>query len=370
MPGRSSASDRRSRIVTSPTRRARLRRPAGGAARIGRAGAAMLAAGTGRRPKRRSSGAKTPIRPGGNSSTTAMKTIAMPISQNWNRSRSPLVSAPMSTAPSTGPSRRKRPPTAAQITRSAERPKPQSCGVTRPCCGAYSAPPMPARRPLTPKATAFSRWRRSRRARPGARCARAPPRAPSGRGTARPRRTPTRRGRPRRRRRRRCSCRGRAGRDALQAVEAAGHRFPVVRHLVGEQRQRQRDHREVRPAFAAPAKHQHADQEGEQARRAGGERQQHDQPGAAVELDQRQAREVGGEAEEGALAERQEAGAAPAQADAERGDRVQVEQAELVGPEVADCERQQQEREDGGASCAHGCRVAAARGRRSPSAAR
>ena len=39
-------------------------------------------------------------------------------------------------APSTGPRRRPRPPTAAQMTRSAERRKPQSCGVTRPCCGA------------------------------------------------------------------------------------------------------------------------------------------------------------------------------------------------------------------------------------------
>ena len=48
---------------------------------------------------------------------------------------------------------------------------------------------------------------------------------------------------------------GQAG-DALQAVEAAGHRLPVVGDLIGEQRERERDHREVRPALAAPAKDQ------------------------------------------------------------------------------------------------------------------
>ena len=43
----------------------------------------------GARPKRRSSGAKTPIRPCGNSSTTTMKTIAIVISQNGKRVAQP-----------------------------------------------------------------------------------------------------------------------------------------------------------------------------------------------------------------------------------------------------------------------------------------
>jgi hypothetical protein len=86
-----------------------------------------------------------------------MNTIAMVISQKRKLSRSALVSAPISKAPSTGPSSRPRPPTAAQITRSADSTKPHSCGVTNPCCGAYSAPPRPASSPLTPNATAFSR---------------------------------------------------------------------------------------------------------------------------------------------------------------------------------------------------------------------
>ena len=86
--------------------------------------------------------------------------------------------------------------------------------------------------------------------------------------------------------------------------------------------------------------------EGEQRRNDRGQRQQHEQPRARVEGDQRQARQVGGEAEEEPLAERQEAGAAPADADAERRDRVQVEQAELVGPEVARDQRRQQHGRD------------------------
>ena len=84
--------------------------------------------------------------------------------------------------------------------------------------------------------------------------------------------------------------------NALQAVEAAGHRFPVVGELAGQQRQRERDHREVRSALAATPEHQRADEEREQARRHSGQRHQQQQPRALVERDQREPRQIGRQA--------------------------------------------------------------------------
>ena len=65
-------------------------------------------------------------------------------------------------------------------------------------------------------------------------------------------------------------------------------------------------------------------------------------------MDQRQAGEIGRQTEEHGLAERQETGLAPAQADAERGDGVEEVQRQRVGPEVADQLRQDGERRDQG----------------------
>ena len=75
--------------------------------------------------------------PRGNSSTTAMKTIAMPISQNGNRSRSPLgqrADRARRRAPGRAGGRGRRPRPRSRGRPRA--PKPTSCGVTSPCCGA------------------------------------------------------------------------------------------------------------------------------------------------------------------------------------------------------------------------------------------
>ena len=86
--------------------------------------------------KRRKSGSANPATPRGNTRTMAMKNSAISTSQNGKLSRNCAVSEPTSSVPTTGPNRLARPPTAAQITSSAERPKPITCGVTIPCCGA------------------------------------------------------------------------------------------------------------------------------------------------------------------------------------------------------------------------------------------
>ena len=124
-------------MVTSPTRTltpcsANL---TGGRA-AGSPGAVIAALSGLRFAKRRSSGSGKPAMPRGNTSTMAMKNSAISTSQNGSVSRSCAVSEPTRSVPMTGPSKLARPPTAAQITRSAERPNPTICGVTMPCCGA------------------------------------------------------------------------------------------------------------------------------------------------------------------------------------------------------------------------------------------
>ena len=84
-----------------------------------------------------------------------MKMVATTISHQPIRPRSSAVSTPMATAPTTGPRIRPRPPTAVQITRSADSTNPHTSGVTSPCWGAYNAPATPARMPLAPKAMAL-----------------------------------------------------------------------------------------------------------------------------------------------------------------------------------------------------------------------
>ena len=65
-----------------------------------------------------------------------MNSNATIASQYATCSRNCDDSSPMPTAPSSAPYGLLRPPTAVQITNSADSTKPVASGVTRPCCGA------------------------------------------------------------------------------------------------------------------------------------------------------------------------------------------------------------------------------------------
>ena len=85
------------------------------------------------------------------------KTSATTTSQYRNASRSPEARKPMATAPRTGPARLVRPPTAVQMTSSADSRNPTAWGVTMPWWGAYSAPARPATPALVANARALRR---------------------------------------------------------------------------------------------------------------------------------------------------------------------------------------------------------------------
>ena len=129
--------------------------------------------------------------------------------------------------------------------------------------------------------------------------------------------------------------------NALEPVEAAGDRIPGGGDLEGEQGERQRNHREISAALARTPKHQGADQIGQQAGGNGGKGQ--DQNGdnrSILKGNEGEAREIGREPEEQGLAKRQKSRLPPAQADADRGHRIERVEAELIGPELPEQKRQ------------------------------
>ena len=89
--------------------------------------------------------------------TTKINTKATPTSQYAKLSLSPDAKKPINTAPTIGPINPNLPPTAAQITNSAESMNPTTCGVTIPWCGAKKAPARPAIAPLIANAAAFTK---------------------------------------------------------------------------------------------------------------------------------------------------------------------------------------------------------------------
>ncbi len=124
MPACSKSSERRSRMVTSPTwtPMPSIVSRAGGLSvgLFGAVSAGRLVRGF----KRRANGSAKPAIPFGNTKTMAIKNNAINTSQNGKVSRSCAVKEPTTSVPITGPSKLARPPTAAQMTRSAERPNP------------------------------------------------------------------------------------------------------------------------------------------------------------------------------------------------------------------------------------------------------
>ena len=73
-----------------------------------------------------------PAMPDGHLSTTMMKSRATTTSQYRSSSRRPAARNPIVTAPITGPASPVRPPTAVQMTSSADSRNPTACGVTIP----------------------------------------------------------------------------------------------------------------------------------------------------------------------------------------------------------------------------------------------
>jgi len=136
--------------------------------------------------------------------------------------------------------------------------------------------------------------------------------------------------------------------DAAEAVLAAGERGPAVDDVEGHGREREREQREV---DAAPAQDEEADDEAGQRGEGDGEGDRQEK-GARREVELEQRRGVGGEPEERAVAEREQARVAEQDVEAEADQREQRDlardrdrQAERAGEERQEGERRREDQE-------------------------
>src|SRR5262249_20071263 len=135
--------------------------------------------------------------------------------------------------------------------------------------------------------------------------------------------------------------------------------------------ERERDHREIGAALARAPKDDDADQISEQAGDDGGQRQrQNGDDRGVLKDDKGKTGEVGREAKEQRLAERQKTRLPPAQTDTDGGGRVKRVKAELISPELPEQKRQRDGDEDDDTSCAQRSLAASAKEIGSPTPAR